>query len=213
MIHAASQAIAPTYQTSAPSYSYITSASSGSSDPFAAASAQWPHDQGINPDPPPVYASDFTPWQSTYNITENLTATPPRIGSQTPLQSYAPQRRANTNPETAVGDSGSLGFGLGLGLRLQDMQDYPSPHSNVSEQTTSSCLSVLPGAMMSPGGHFMPSPSVVPSVVPSVGGSSDSRQSSRRSTEAPRNAQGVLYCSHPECARQPPVFSRKCEWT
>jgi len=92
---------------------------------------------------------------------------------------------------------------------MQSMQDYPSPHSNVSEQTTSSCLSVLPGAMMSPGRPMVASPSMVPS----LGGSTNSRESSRRSTEPPRNAQGVLYCSHRDCAQQPPVFSRKCEWT
>lgn len=173
--------------------------------------AQWPYCQGIHQDPQPAYASSYTPWQSVYNSTENVTesvtATHQRIDPQTPAQSYGAQQRQTTNPQAAVGSLGSLGFGLGL----QNMQDYPSPHSNVSDQTTSSCLSVLPGAMISPRMPLASSPN--PSIVPSVGESSASRQSSRKSTEPPRNAQGVMYCSHPEHGQRQPVFSRKCEWT
>lgn len=190
---------------------YITSTSTESSDLFATSSSQWPYTQGINQGPPPAYAPNYAPWQPTYspseNITDTLIATAQRTGPQLPVQSYAPRRQANPNPQAAIG--GSIGFGLGL--RLQDMQDYPSPHSNVSDQTTSSCLSVLPGAMISPRIPPVTSPSI--SMLPSVRSSSDSRQSSRRSTEPPRNAQGILYCADAECARQPPVFSRKCEWT
>ena len=207
---AASQAVQPSYQTSLAANPYITTTSNESSDLFATSSVQWPYCQGINQDPPPAYDPTYASWQPPYNtnntITGSLTATPPRIGPQTPIQSYASQRQG-TYPQAAVASVGSLGFGLGL--HLQEMQDYPSPHSNVSEQTTSSCLSVLPGAMMSPGRAIIPSPSMVPSLE----GSTNSRQSSRKSTEPPRNAQGVLYCSHRDCADQPPVFSRKCEWT
>lgn len=204
----------PTYQARVNSNPYITGTSTESTDLFATSSIQWPYSQGTNQDPPPAYASSYAPWQSTYNttsnITGNLTATPQRIEPQTPVQTYASRSQANSIPRAVVGGNvGSLGFGLGL--HLQDMQDYPSPHSNVSDQTTSSCLSVLPGAMISPRMPIVTSPSM--SIVPSVGGSSNSRQSSRRSTEPPRNAQGLLYCNHPECAQQPPVFSRKCEWT
>lgn len=193
---------------------YITSTSTESSDLFATSSTQWPYTQGINQGPPPPYAPNYAPWQPTHrtseNITDTLIATPQGTGPQPPVRSYAPRRQANQNPPAAIG--GSLGsFGFGLGLRLPDMQDYPSPHSNVSDQTTSSCLSVLPGAMISPRIPLVTSPSI--SMVPSMAGSSNSRHSSRRSTEPPRNAQGILYCADPECARQPPVFLRKCEWT
>lgn len=202
-----------TYQASLPANPYITSTSNESSDLFTASTVQWPYCQGINQDPPPAYARNYIPWQSAYNPSENiagnLVATPQRIDPQTPVQSYGTRSQA-TNPQAAVGSVGSLGYGLGL--HMQDMQDYPSPHSNVSDQTTSSCLSVLPGAMVSPGRPLQVTTSPA-SIVPSVGGSTNSRHSSRRSTEPPRNAQGVLYCSHPQCAQQTPVFSRKCEWT
>lgn len=209
--HAVSQAVLPSYQASVSANPYITTTSNDPSDLFAASTIQWPYCQGINQDPPAVYAPTYAPWQSSYNtndgITGTLTATPQRLDPSTPSQSYAPQRQADTNLQAAVGSAGALGFSLGS--HLQNMRDYPSPHSNVSEQTTSSCLSVVSGAMMSPGRPMVPSPSIVRS----LGGSESSRQSSRRSTEPPRNVQGVLYCSHPDCANKPSVFSRKCEWT
>lgn len=203
-----------TYTADYPS-PYISSTSIESSDLFATSSIDWPYSQGINQSSPPAYAPDYASWPpTTYNINENITgtlrATPQGIGSQPSLRSYAPQRQVNPNPQAAVGGSpGNLGFGLGL--HLQDMHDYPSPHSAISDQSTSSCLSVLPGAMISPRVPVVPSPSI--SIVPSMGGSSHSGYSSRRSTEPPRNAQGILYCADQECAQQPPVFSRKCEWT
>ena len=210
-VTAASQAVLPSYEAGLSANPYITTTSNGSSDLFATATEQWPYCQGINQDPPTACAPTSVPWQPTFstndNITGTLTATTLGIGPRTPVQSYAPQSRVSTYPQAAVESVSSLGFGLGL--HVQDMQDYPSPHSNVSEQTTSSCLSVLPGAMMSPGRPIVASPQMVPS----MRGSTNSEQSSRNSTEPPRNAQGVLYCSHPDCTRQPPVFSRKCEWT
>ena len=195
----------PTYQASVSDNPYITSTSQGASDLFATSTIQWPYSQGINQ---PAYANTYPPWRPVYNpaenITSNITTTPQPIVSHTPVQSYGIQQPQAPNPQAAGGSLGSLGFGLGL--QIQDMQDYPSPHSNVSEQTTSSCLSVVPGTMISPRVPAISSPN--PSVAPSVGGSS----SSRKSTEPPRNAQGVFYCSHSDHANTP-VFSRKCEWT
>ncbi|KAK3178560.1 hypothetical protein OEA41_000697 [Lepraria neglecta] len=41
----------------------------------------------------------------------------------------------------------------------------------------------------------------------------ESHAHSRRSQEPPRNMEGMMYCDNPECADNPPVFSRKCEWS
>ncbi|KAL9126502.1 MAG: hypothetical protein Q9217_004448 [Psora testacea] len=47
---------------------------------------------------------------------------------------------------------------------------------------------------------------------PSVSGSSTSRQSISRDREPQRNAAGAFYCDHADCAHDPPIFARKCEW-
>jgi len=192
-----------TYSTSLAANPYIIGTPNLSSDLLPASQVTWPYCQGINPDPSPAYAPNYTPWQTTpsaYDPVGTFPPTPQRTHSGTGLQSYG-QRRQVANPKATGGGVGSLIFGFGL----QDMQNYPSPHSDVSHQTTSSTLSILPGAMTSPNMQFVASPSVA--------GSSLSGRSSRRSLEPPRNAEGMLYCDNPECARQPPLFSRKCEWT
>ena len=183
-----------------PGNSYITGTSNGSSDLFPAASTgYWSYCQGINQDPSPAYAPSYPPWQSAYSTGENLVTTSQRSRSDPNIQSYGPPAQV-ANPQAAAGSLSNLGFGLGL-----PMQNYPSPHSDISHQTTSPCLSVVPGAMMSPSMPLVASPSVAES--------SNSRQSSRRSQEPPRNTQGLMYCDNIECAGQPPVFARKCEWT
>ena len=194
------------YPTSVPSFSYITTPSSSSSDTYPT-STVWPYCQGINPVPSPAYAPGYTPWQtqSPYAPGPSVATTPQLTDQRSTIQPYAqPAQTANTrNLQVAAGSLGSLGFGLGL--RISDMQDYPSPGSSISGQTTSSYVSVLPSNVISPGISLMPSPSVAEGT--------GSHQSSRRSQEPPRNAEGLLYCDHAEHARvQPPVFSRKCEW-
>lgn len=193
------------YPTSLPANPYIIGTSNVSSDLFPASQVTWPYCQGINPDPSPAYAPNYTPWQRTPSVYEQaqvspFATTPQRTPSGTILQTYGPRHQV-ANPQAAGGGIGSLGFGL----VLQDMQNYPSPHSDVSHQTTSPTLSILPGSITSPNMQFMASPSVA--------ASSLSGRSSRRSLEAPRNAEGMLYCDNPECAWQPPLFSRMCEWT
>ena len=193
----------PLYQASISASPYITGTSSVSSDFFPAVS--WPYSQGItqgiNQDQPPAYAPSYTPWQSTYNPVENITVSAQRSRSDPSFQSYGPPQQV-ANPQAAATSLGSLGFGLGL--QMHDITNYPSPHSDVSGQTTSSCLSVLPRAMTSPSMPLVASPSLA--------GSSNSRHSSRRSQEPPRNMEGMTYCDNSECADNPPVFSRKCEW-
>ena len=195
------------YATSVPSYPYISAPSNSPSNLYPTSTVTWPYCQGINPVPSPAYAPNYTPWQtqSPFDPATSVATTPQRTGRSSLVQPYAQRiQTANTgNPQVATGSLGSLGFGLGL--HMSDMQDYPSPGSSTSGQTTSSYVPVLPPNVLSPSMPLMPSPSMAEST--------GSRQSSRRSQEAPRNAEGLLYCDHAEHAQQqPPVFSRKCEW-
>ena len=204
---AAANQLSTPYGTSVPSYPYISPSSSSSSDLYAT-STVWPYSQGINPVASSAYAPSYTTWQtqSPFDPAGNLTTTPQRTNPTNIAQPYAQRiQTANTgNPQGAAGGLSSLGS-LGLGLPLGDMQDYPSPGSSHSAQTTSSYAPVLPSNVMSPAISSMPSPSVA--------GNTLSRQSSRRPREPPRNAEGLLYCDHTEHAQQQaPVFSRKCEW-
>ena len=192
---------ATTYQARLAESPYINATSSVSSDLFPA--VLWPYNQGITQGidqyQPPAYAPGYTPWQSVYNPV--LAASSQRTRTDPSLQSYGPPRPV-AKPQAAARSLGHLGFGLEL--QMHDMNNYPSPHSDVSGQTSSSCLSVLPHAMTSPSMPLVASPSVA--------GSSDFRHSSRRSQEPPRNVEGIMYCDHRECADNPPVFPRKCEW-
>ena len=187
-----------------PSYSYISAPPSSSSDLYPTPTV-WPYCQGIDPVSSPAYAPSYTPWQTQFDPTGTVVATPPRTDQTNIVQPYAQRSQtANTgNPQVAARSLGSLGFGLGL--HMSDMQDYPSPGSSISEQTTSSYVSVFPSNVISPGISLMPSPSVAED--PS------SRHNSRKSQEPLRNAEGLLYCDHTEHAQQQsPVFTRKCEW-
>lgn len=84
------------------------------------------------------------------------------------------------------------------------MQNYPSPHSDVSGPIHTSTYPAHAGLMLSPK-HMVNSPSIA--------GSSESHPSSHKSLEPTRNAQGVLYCDFPDCRPDPPIFTRPCEWT
>ena len=204
--HPGNTTLPVSYATSVPSYPYI-SAPSSSSHHYPTSPVTWPYCQGINPASTPAYAPSYPSWQSQspFDPASSVGTTLQRTDRSNIVEPYAQRTRtANlANPQVAAGTLGSLGFGLGLHMR--DMQDYPSPRSSTSEQTPSPYVPVLPSNVLSPRMPVMPSPSVA--------ASTSSRQSSRRSQEPPRNAEGLLYCNHPEHAEQePPVFSRKCEW-
>lgn len=195
------------YATSVVPYPYISAPLNSSSDLYSTSTNTWPYSQGINPIPPQAYAPSYNHLQTQlpFDPSGSVTTTPQHTDRSNIVQPYAQRiQTANTaNPQQAAGSLGSLAFGLGL--HMTDMQDYPSPGSSTSGQTTSSYLSVLPPNVLSPGIALMPSPSVAEST--------GSRQSDRRSQEPPRNAEGLLYCDHAEHAQmQPPVFPRKCEW-
>ncbi|KAL8950795.1 MAG: hypothetical protein Q9222_003202 [Ikaeria aurantiellina] len=97
-------------------------------------------------------------------------------------------------------------FSPSLRPPMGQMQNYPSPHSDVSkDETRSSNFSMLPSSNVSPSMMFALSPSAE---------TSHSRPSAGRSMEdPPRNTAGQITCVHPKCARDQLVFARKCEWT
>ncbi|MCJ1374375.1 hypothetical protein MMC20_005607 [Loxospora ochrophaea] len=45
------------------------------------------------------------------------------------------------------------------------------------------------------------------------GSPTGNRRPSSDAQEPARDAGGQIICTHPKCAKQPPVFQRKCEWT
>ena len=195
------------YTTSVPPYPHINAPSRPSSDLYPTSTVTWPYCQGNNPGASPAYAPSYTPWQSQspFDPTGSVISTPQHTDRSNTVQPYAQRSHtANTEtPQVAARSLGSIGFGLGL--HMNDMQDYPSPSSSISGQTASSYVSVLPPNVLTASMPLIPSPSVV--------GSTGPRQSSRRSQEPPRNAEGLLYCNHADHAQQQaPVFSRKCEW-
>jgi hypothetical protein len=77
----------------------------------------------------------------------------------------------------------------------------PSPHTSIGSERASSICAV---AMTDD--PLQTSPGLEQSV-PSPGGSISHGQ------EPPRNGYNQIYCNHPDCARDPPIFTRKCEWT
>ncbi|KAI4110292.1 MAG: hypothetical protein LQ339_001459 [Xanthoria mediterranea] len=124
------------------------------------------------------------------------------IGSSGPSYPHAP----SLQQASSQGDSPAAAFSPNLRLPMGSTQNYPSPHSDVSkDEIRSSTFSVLPSNDVSPNMMFAASPSIA----------SHPSQASpgRRSEEPPRNSSGQITCFHPKCARDLPVFSRKCEWT
>ncbi|KAL8850630.1 MAG: hypothetical protein Q9221_004416 [Calogaya cf. arnoldii] len=124
------------------------------------------------------------------------------IASGGPFHPYAP----SLQQPSSQGDIPATAFPSNLRPPMGPMQNYPSPHSDVSkDETRSSNFSILPSSDVSPNMMFAASPSIA----------SHPSQASpgRRSEEPPRNSSGQITCLHPKCARELPVFGRKCEWT
>ena len=148
-------------------------------------------------DDPPLYE----PRECQPQLVSQLPANR-RIASGGPFYPYAPPSQQTFSQ----GDSQTATFLQSLRPPVGPMQNYPSPHSDVSkDETRSSNFSVLPSNEVSPYIMFAASPSVA---------SHPSRVSpGRGSEEPPRNSSGQITCLHPKCARDLPVFGRKCEWT
>ncbi|KAL8776722.1 MAG: hypothetical protein Q9213_008160 [Squamulea squamosa] len=213
---------------------YIAYYPAVSSDPVPDDPVVWPQDQGSHsfPVPPqdsgsnPTYSPayrhsapssvpTFSPnqynWedpllyehQHSQQQPQQLLPATRRIGSGGPLQPYAPYLQQATSQR---GGSATATFSPNLRPPMGPMQNYPSPHSDISkDETRSSAFSVLPSNDLSPNIMFAASPSIAshPSHV----------SQGRGSEEPPRNSSGQITCVHPKCARELPVFARKCEWT
>lgn len=107
-----------------------------------------------------------------------------------------------THPSSSLPNSRAFSWGLELG---EKMQDYPSPYSEPLEPGPSSMIAAPLGLKMSP---------IIPvGQSPSNFDSSPSSKSVRGPMEPTRNAEGVLYCAFEACAKNPPTFPRRCEWT
>ncbi|KAL8982477.1 MAG: hypothetical protein Q9205_003025 [Flavoplaca limonia] len=147
-------------------------------------------------DDPPLYE----PRQCQPQLVSQLPANR-RIASGDAFYPYAPASQQTFSQ----GDSQAAGLLQGLQPPVGPMQNYPSPHSDVSkDETRSSNFSVLPSNDVSPYIMFAASPSVA---------SHPSRVSpGRGSEEPPRNSSGQITCLHPKCARDLPVFGRST-WT
>ncbi|KAL8646460.1 MAG: hypothetical protein Q9226_006848 [Calogaya cf. arnoldii] len=124
------------------------------------------------------------------------------IASGGPFNPYAP----SLQQPSSQGDIPAVAVPSNLRPPMGPVQNYPSPHSDVSkDETRSSNFSILPSSDVSPNMMFAPSPSIA---------SHPSQASPGRiSEEPPRNSSGQITCLHPKCARELPVFGRKCEWT
>ncbi|KAL8749228.1 MAG: hypothetical protein Q9199_007814 [Rusavskia elegans] len=124
------------------------------------------------------------------------------IASGDPFHPYAPSLQQTFSQ----GDSPAAAFSPNLRPPMRPMQNYPSPHSDVSkDETRSSNFSILPSNDVSPNMMF--------AVSPSIASHPSQASPGRRSEEPPRNSSGQITCLHPKCARELPVFGRKCEWT
>lgn len=178
----------PGYPSNSIASQYIFTGSAGNSSLFPTQNLpSWPYYQGNR-----VSASAYQnlgDWPTTIDQQElpNLTTTPQRIQRQGREQPYG----FNQN-ESALNQE-SRKFETGLSL-VVPMRDYPSPHSDASAQVTS---------YVSPGMQYPPSSGV----------ESPDNEGSIRSGDLVRNDNGQLYCTHNDCASEPPVFPRKCEYT
>lgn len=94
---------------------------------------------------------------------------------------------------------------VALPVPMHSTQNYPiSPYSEASERASSVGLPNMPDQISPHDAQTSPS--------------LDHSNSSRRGSigqheEPPRNHLGQIYCADPTCAPNPPIFSRKCEWT
>ncbi|KAL9030735.1 MAG: hypothetical protein Q9196_001161 [Gyalolechia fulgens] len=128
---------------------------------------------------------------------------PRRILPSTALQPHV----FSSHQAASQGQNGEAAtFSPSLRLPEGQMQTHPSPQSDVSrDEIRSSCFSLLPGHDMSLNRTLATSPSIE---------SHHSHPSAGRKTEeAPRNDEGRITCIHPKCVRDPPLFSRRSEWT
>ena len=148
------------------------------------------------PQSTPSYYDPFAqanPYPPQYDITST---------SSSPFQPFPPPP-SFTHPS-------NVGSGVKPSHRFSSMHSsqisYPSPQHSEASEAPSSLVRV-------PMAEKTASPQAQPGPSPSLGRGAALRRESAGQAEPPRNAQGQIYCDHPECAQNPPIFARKCEWT
>ena len=174
-----------------------------------------------SPNPSQNQGQDFVThtagfWQQP-NPAEDISSRPlyQHRPSDFAVNPYAEQGISTAAPSPNIYTAGGFGFPGHFGqhpfsnssLRLpMTNQGYPmSPHSVASEPSSVLCPPALPDST---------SPHNQPQTSPSIGHSSGSRRDSVSQTQdPPRNNYNQIYCDHPECAANPPTFTRKCEWS
>lgn len=167
---------------------YIFPSSAETSNPFSTQNLRLlPYYQGDRV--PLQHYQNFSNWPATVDQQEpqSLPLTPQTTQTQGRVQPYGfNQNRPTLNLENTI-------FDTGLGLEVP-MQDYPSPHSDGSVPVTSH---------VSPGMQYQASSAV----------ESPENEGSTRSADLAKNDDGQFCCTHQDCNSDPPVFSRKCEYT
>ena len=194
----------PVYLTSSHNYPYISSASNESSNLLSGlSSTDWPYSSGITNNPTSAYQPTENFWQHT----NPYPALPSNLGQDTDLNNaIQPHAVPQTGATSARNRSGASNYlGSRPVIQRRNMQDYPSPQlSDVSGPVNPTYPAFGPRMMTSPSMPLVKSPS--------ISGSSISRRSLNLDREPLRNEAGAFSCDHANCAKNPPVFPRKCEW-
>ena len=190
------------------SHPYISSTSGVSSSTFATNPALqttlWPQDANINIHTNNL-GNELQSWQPQTDFTRYTTSAP--LYTQSLLgtsnaTSFAPglNSRSLSFPNSSFHQSPQRPY-------LPRMSDYPSPHSEISEQTicspniTNNNNFVAQNGYLPPNRNSMSQSQAKPQDQPAANAS------------PPRNANGDIYCADPACRNNPPTFARKCEWT
>ena len=126
---------------------------------------------------------------------EDLFSTPCSRPTSTPYSSESP---------LVYRTEGTRNNNLSLQIPMNNLHNYPpSPHSENSNPGISPCSTSYRNSGL--GGS--------PSTIESREGGESAVERKMSHEPAPRHADGTIYCDREECATDPPVFLRKCEWT
>jgi hypothetical protein len=89
---------------------------------------------------------------------------------------------------------------FGQNQDMGDIESYPSPHSEGGRQASITTPISMPESVITD--HL---------TTPSIDANKGLHISINRG-EPPRNKGNQIYCSHPKCAKEVPIFRRPCEW-
>ena len=159
-----------------------------------------------NTDQSPTFVESHNDWQPSNQDNRNIF---PEASQQLPNTQQ--QLNQLAIPFTAA-TSRTPVRAFSQGYNFQNMSnvyhqiDYPSPGSSASEQTNVVYPPVTMAGNTSPNPTDNTSPRstvLSPQQIENAGSDGD----------PPRNMSGQIYCNHLDCAQNPPVFLRKCEWS